>query len=231
MLIFKTGKLLEADGSAHLDTSNYSDAGDPFPGASNNTSLTDFTNPHSKIYGGERLSHFAVLNISQNGDDITADFIINYWQGTIDSNTNWTSANSPYCVGADLLVSSDVTLTIESGTTIKFASGTELKINGTLNAQGTSNNPITFTSASASPAAGDWDWIKFDGGSGNMEYCNIEYARFGLWFYGASTDPTVENCTMENCSYYGAYFLNNSAATFQYNTLTDNSLHGLLLIN
>ncbi|MDW7679976.1 MAG: right-handed parallel beta-helix repeat-containing protein [bacterium] len=141
---------------------------------------------------------------------------------------NW--SNSVY-VCSDLTVPQNRTLTISSSTNVKFSSGTELKINGTLNAQGTSANPITFTSANASPAAGDWDWIKFDAGSGTMEYCNIEYARFGLWFYGASSDPTVENCTVENCSYYGAYFLNNSATTFQYNTLTDNSLHGLLLIN
>ncbi|MFZ5519436.1 MAG: right-handed parallel beta-helix repeat-containing protein [Candidatus Zhuqueibacterota bacterium] len=133
-------------------------------------------------------------------------------------------------ISSDVTIPTSKVLTITSGTTIKFASATELKINGTLNAYGTSANPITFTSASASPASGDWDWIKFDGGTGTVQYCDIEYAKFGLWFYGSSTNPTVTNCSVRNCSYYGAYFLNNSATTFQYNDLSDNSLHGLLLI-
>ncbi|MDW7679784.1 MAG: hypothetical protein SCK70_04425, partial [bacterium] len=175
-----------------------------------NENFDNNSNPSSKLYqysspyAQNIISHVAVKNIHNHpsmNNVIIADLSSNYWSNDISSNEIW---SGQIYVGDDITVLSGVTLTIELGTTIKFASGTELKINGTLNAQGSSANPITFTSANASPAAGDWNWIKFDSGTGTLEYCNIEYARFGLWFYGAASDPTVENCTVENCSYYGA---------------------------
>ena len=218
--------LIEADGSGPGDVGGTEGYGDMWPGSTNNRNLNDFTTPNSNLwYGGN--SNIILHNVSDPAITMTA-LLGDKWFGDIPLSLTW---EDHIKIGGDVIVPNNITLSVEVGASIKFDSELELSINGTLNAQGTSANPITFTSANSSPAAGDWDWIKFDGGSGTMEYCNIEYARFGLWFYGASSDPTVENCTMENCSYYGAYFLNNSATTFQYNTLTDNSLHGLLLIS
>ncbi|MGK9370023.1 C25 family cysteine peptidase, partial [Melioribacter sp. Ez-97] len=57
-------------------------------------------------------------------------------------------------VMGDLTVDSGATLTIEPGSTIYIANGKSLIINGTLNAQGTSANKITFTSTS-----GTWGGI------------------------------------------------------------------------
>ena len=45
--------LEEADGLNQLDSmTSPGDSGDPFPGSTNNTSLTDSTNPGSRLYGG-----------------------------------------------------------------------------------------------------------------------------------------------------------------------------------
>jgi M6 family metalloprotease-like protein len=42
----------EADGKADLDANRAADAGDPFPGSSNNRLFADSTNPNSKLYDG-----------------------------------------------------------------------------------------------------------------------------------------------------------------------------------
>ena len=110
--------------------------------------------------------------------------------GIINSDTTWTLANSPYIVIGNVLVSQNVTLTIEPGVAVKFDSGKSLQINGTLIARGTSTNKITFSSNQPSPAPGDWGYLLFTDTSvdatfdanGNytggsiLEYCIVEYA-------------------------------------------------------
>jgi len=70
---------------------------------------------------------------------------------TLTSDRVWLAANS-------VKVNAGVTLTIQPGTTIKFAAGTYLVADyeATLIADGTSDAPIVFTSAAESPQPGDW---------------------------------------------------------------------------
>ncbi len=64
--------------------------------------------------------------------------------GLITKDTTWDLADSPYELTGPVGVLSGVTLTIEPGVTVDF--GTYyLQVNGTLNAQGTSDNMIFFT--------------------------------------------------------------------------------------
>jgi parallel beta-helix repeat protein len=103
--------------------------------------------------------------------------------------------------------------------TVKLDEGKSLLVDGTLVAQGTSGNVITFTSSVASPFPGDpdntetgyWGYIEFRNGSpgtivdgsGNyvsgqiLEHCYIEHA--GLTG-NATIDkpPFVNNCTFAN---------------------------------
>jgi M6 family metalloprotease-like protein len=65
--------LEEADGRRDLDTrANKGDAGDPYPGTSNNTSFTFLTNPNSKLYNG-LVSGVGVSNISACAGVMSAD--------------------------------------------------------------------------------------------------------------------------------------------------------------
>lgn len=71
--LHKMVDLEEADGQADLDNQvNRGDAGDPYPGTSNNRSFMDSTTPNSRDYNGNSTG-VAVTNISNSGTIMTAD--------------------------------------------------------------------------------------------------------------------------------------------------------------
>ncbi len=78
--------------------------------------------------------------------------------GTIESDTTWTS-DKTYKVTGNVGVPPDVTLTIQPGTVVQFAGNYSLNVGGTLVAQGTAGQPISF----GLYTAGDtWNRIYFD---------------------------------------------------------------------
>jgi hypothetical protein len=141
----------------------------------------------------------------------------------ITTNTTWTLAASPYALSDPsdnaISIAGGVTLTIQPGVVVKFETMTRLHMDGTLNAIGTANSPIRFTSlrddtvggdtngdgGATTPAPGDWDCIWFHGASSSasvMRYCDIRYGGLGRLgalycdhYYGPA-DPWIENCAV-----------------------------------
>jgi hypothetical protein len=111
--------------------------------------------------------------------------------GTLSSNEEWTSDNVYEIVGQVTVPSGD-TLTIDAGTVVKYETGgswrpIQVDSGGTLDANGTSGNPIIFTSwndnsvggstGSGSPAADDYNLaISPNGGTIDVSYATFEYA-------------------------------------------------------
>jgi len=110
--------------------------------------------------------------------------------GRISTNTTWTLPNSPYIVVDDVVVETDVFLTIEPGVVVKFASGKSLIVDGALVAQGNSTHPISFTSNSSTPNHGDWGTIRFRDTSIDkacvIDWAILEYANAGVTTYKSS---------------------------------------------
>jgi len=104
--------------------------------------------------------------------------------GLISTNTTWTLANSPYIVVGDVVVETNVFLTIEPGVVVRFTVGTNLIIDGALVAQGNSLQRITFTTDSITPEPGEWGTIKFRDTSVDaacvIDWAIIEYANRGI---------------------------------------------------
>ncbi len=109
--------------------------------------------------------------------------------GTISSDETWRGHNV-YCVTGNLTVASGATLTIMSGSIVKFAEGLSLTVNGNLDARGSRAEPIVFTSTKDDefggdtngdgdktyPYAGDWSKISINGGTANFNYAKILYS-------------------------------------------------------
>lgn len=135
------------------------------------------------------------------------------WSGTIN-------------VSGDVLVGKNCTLTIEPGTTVKFAknsdstshgsttgitdsvfpndpahkpsemSGIELW-GGTLTANGTARSPITFTSAAETKTAGDWQSITFADSSSTLSLKNT-VIEYGYYGVQVSAAATDTNVTIQD---------------------------------
>jgi len=108
-----------------------------------------------------------------------------YIEGPITQDTVWTLTDSPFVVSNNVTVLSTATLTIEPGVEVRFGGAFWIIVEGRLNAIGTQNNNITFTSNKEQPEPGDWGTIKFIGANqSTLAYCLVKYATNGT---------TVEN--------------------------------------
>ncbi len=108
-------------------------------------------------------------------EDDTADIIINNNNGGTDGGSSSTTefisgtytedltldSNTEYILDGPLIMAEGTTLTIPAGMTLKAsASGAEVYVaisqGAKIDARGTADSPIVFTSNAASPSAGDW---------------------------------------------------------------------------
>ena len=145
--------------------------------------------------------------------------------GTLSADATWSFVGSYYIAG-DLSVNANLTLT--EGQTFKF-NNCKMNIYGTLNADGTSSSPITFTSAAASPAAGDWGGLYFyqPDNACLLDYCNISYGgktsslAAPVYLNASGTNVTISNCNITN-SYGSGIYCNSSTDK---PTITDNSIN------
>jgi len=169
------------------------DLGDPFPGENNVTQFSNGTTPDSKI--GDNLTGAALLNISSSSTNMTADFYPNAWDGTIPSNTTWTSDRNPYYIIDDLAVDEGVTLTVNSGVIVNVFSGDniELIVNGTLNANG-----ATFQSVDNPGTNNDWLGIRVNNNA-TIQNCTIKNAYYGIKTYNCGS-VTISTNTFNTCN-------------------------------
>lgn len=104
-------------------------------------------------------------------DDDTADVTINNGGGEIVNPTSNVIGGTltedlelvtgvEYSLESALIVPEGFTLTINPGVVVRAATGSDVYVailqGGTINAEGTSSNPIVFTSNSSTPNPGDW---------------------------------------------------------------------------
>lgn len=137
-------------------------------------------------------------------------------------------------VSKSLVILPWVTLKIQPGTVVKFKHNRDYKnptragldvMGGTIQAVGTPEKPIWFTSDAEDPINGDWESI-FIGGSKKdniLKYVIVEYAQLGINFWTSSgtvsnsiirwvnseciymerSNPVIEYNTIYNCGYNG----------------------------
>jgi len=168
--------------------------------------------------------------------------------GSISSNTTWIPSGNPHIITCDVQVESGANLTIQPGVVVKFDGNYTLQIDGELIAQGTSGNPITFTSNAGTPAPGDWGYVLFtdtsvdasydawgDYQSGSIiQYAIIEYAGgASVTDNGAlrinDSSPFIDHTIIRHSADSGIrIFVYSGAQKMTYNTITDNAERGII---
>jgi TolB-like protein len=130
-------------------------------------------------------------------------------QGEISRDTRWTVNESPYLLTGNVIVKYNVTLTIDPGVTVKFSSAHQrlsLIVHGSLKAEGTSAQMITFTTEKEIPDQKDyWECIRFISYASDpdyqsvLKYCKIQFAEYAAVDIQAYTGKvTIDNCWISN---------------------------------
>jgi len=154
--------------------------------------------------------------------------------------------DSPYILRSNLgkhpTVQDGSTLTIEPGVVVRGSNKNypSLIIKGTLKAQGTSANPITFTSATTTQSAGDWSGIIFDNSisvDSVLGYVIFEYGGYEVNYGGDQIKEmirinnsyvSISNSIFQYSQNNGIY-LNNSNSLISNSVFNNNTLTGIII--
>ena len=162
-------------------------------------------------------------------------------------NTTWTLDDSVYILRSSSskypTIQDGAVLTIEPGVTIKGSNKhyPSLIIKGSLKAEGTSANPITFTSATTTQLAGDWSGIIFDNSTSAdsvLDYVTFQYGGYDVR-YGTDTNikamikidnsfVTIKNSSFENNLYNGIRLVNSNSLISDSN-FSSSTLSGIVI--
>jgi len=137
--------------------------------------------------------------------------------GSVLTTGTWINQGIPYQIMDDVSIGGPGSpiVTIAPGTTIKLYTGVEFYVGwtepGGLIADG-STGRITFTSAVASPAPGDWAMVSFYGvtidAQSRIKNCNVKYGGYDTQgnIYIYDSNPEISGDSISNSLNYGIYY-------------------------
>ena len=183
-----------------------------------------------KIDGNDSISIY--VNVTINPDDQYKPFIVQdsilfntngnrqsvpliaYGQNAIfinnqviSTNSTWT-ANVPYIISKSVTIAEGVTLSIRPGTRVLFHGNSSMNVMGSLEAEGTKEQPVIFASDRLEPyyseAPGQWNGIHFHSSSSNSSIRNaiVKNAVLGITVdslsFNAAAKLTLSNSIIRN---------------------------------
>lgn len=152
---------------------------------------------------------------------------------TMTEDSTWKDFGVPYVLTGSFYLQS--VLALDPGVTIKMPAGAWLDVNGSgshagsLQAVGTKDKPVTFTSAKKSPAAGDWGYLEFDATSSNdsvLDHAVLEYGGDYMVQVQGGASLGITNSTFQHSDDSNGgcavYWMQNARITaFEGNTFKD----------
>ena len=203
-----------ADSTYRANNNGHDDRGDatdlwngPTGDLTTDTAFTPYTNPSTAGYNGNQQNvrtGIAVRDIQAlPGGVMQADFHLNYWTGSIATNTTWSDTVT---VGGDVTVASGATLRLARGTLVRFLANTddtgggtdttlsELIVSGTLDADA---GGIVFGSTNAEADTAEWYGLRvLSGGSADLTGASL---RDGVRCAQNAGTLTLSNTRFSDC--------------------------------
>jgi len=101
----------------------------------------------------------------------------------------------------------------------------DLQVDGNMQVQGTSGNPVKFTTETASSRAGAWKGIEVAaGGTVTINYAQIEWASKGINFIGGTGE--VHNTVIQN-NQYGIYLSDGASPLITNGNVISSNIYGI----
>jgi len=196
------------------------------------TNMTEFT---SNTLTGNALGAASVMPNMVGWLDAAGDYdgndedVVDIRGGNVFDAQTWEAINADYLIDSSS-VSVRADLTIAAGATLVFGQGLGMTVNddGSLRAEGTAADGITFTGKQAS--AGYWDGLDYyysSSANNVLSHVTIEYGGAngaGNLYLSGDAQATATDCTFANSSEYGVYV--GSSATINADIETANSFSG-----
>ena len=167
--------------------------------------------------------------------------------GSLSSNQIWNEDGLPYII-SDLTIPVNKILIINQGATIKFNGlWDRISVLGTLDARGTIDKPIHFTSIkddsvlgdtnadglATKPAPSDWAQIvTLAGGITKLDFAIVSYGGYyytGANLYNNGGTLNISNSISDNASAYGIYH-NGGTTSFEKSSASDNGGYGIYAV-
>ncbi|MFH1729845.1 MAG: hypothetical protein ABIA04_15640 [Pseudomonadota bacterium] len=176
-------------------------------------------------------------NLSDSYND-SIDLARTLTSGSITLDETWALADSPFVIIGNVGVASGVTLTIEAGVEVLFDGAYTILILGDITAVGTDENPITFTSNTASTSSGA-TMLKYEQtnlSDSSLSYLEMSYAAKAI-HVGDETeleqDPTensgtltIGNTTIDNAEVRTGGYDTAAAIVFNTPTISNSTIIG-----
>ena len=162
------------------------------------------------------------------------------WDTDIVGNVTWATAGSPYLVTSSITIEPEGILTVRADVIVKMSSGRSIWVEGILDVQGTSGNPVVFTSylddeygGTGGARKGDWGRIRIENSNNILENCLIRYGGSNGAIYIYNCNPIIRNNVIEQCHDHGIHCYNMTGGEIRGNTIQDcgtvSSEHGIYL--
>lgn len=211
---------------------------DPWASGENSSNWTSWG---GFLANGTNADHQPVRGTPGKRNSI--NYMISYTGNLLTDKTLSPTLN-PYVIPGTLNIISNATLTIPKGIIIKLGGGALLNVNGVINATGTANEPIVFTSlkddtyagdtnqdaASTAPSPGDWLTIALKKNGSSFDHTIIRYGGLvdsnDLYSANIRADSissfTLTHSVIEYANLYGVK-VKNSSGTVTSNTIRFNT--------
>lgn len=150
----------------------------------------------------------------------------------LEKDTTW-SGN--ILVNSRVQIPEGVTLTIKPGTVVRFKYNRDYKSSeqagievngGTIEAIGTADEVIWFTSSSSNPVNGDWTGISLSNSDSVFDHVIVEFGEMGIEQFDSATEVTNSIIRWSNAE---GLYAERSNPIFTNNTLYDNGYHEIAL--